>query len=89
MKNARLIKKIEGKVFTNLEGNDTIKKNYNPFIVNYKIYQRRDGLDMNNIELKKEIFIDEKNYQQAKKKMGKKDDYFSEKELEEISVILA
>lgn len=35
------------------------------------------------------LFIDEENYQQAKKKMCKEDDYFSEKELEEISVILA
>lgn len=89
MKDVVKVKKEEKKVFTNLKGNDTIKKNHNPFKVNYKIYQRRDGLYMNNIELNKEIFIDEKKYQQAKKKMGKKNDYFSERELEEISVILA
>lgn len=38
---------------------------------------------------KKIIFIDENTYQQIKKDMCKNDDYFSEKEFEKISVILA
>lgn len=41
-------------------------------------------------EARKEIaFIDENTYQQIKKDMCKNDDYFSEKEFEKISVILA
>lgn len=34
------------------------------------------------------IFIDEESYQQIKKKLGKKDDYFTEKEFENFDVIL-
>ncbi len=44
---------------------------------------------MKNEELKETIFIDEESYQQIKKNMCKKDDYFTEKEFEKISVILA
>lgn len=40
-------------------------------------------------EVKKEMFIDEETYQQIKKDMCKNDDYFTEKEFEKISVILA
>jgi hypothetical protein len=32
------------------------------------------------------IFIDEKTYQQIKEKLGKTDDYFTEKEFEKIGV---
>ncbi len=42
------------KVFTKKKIKDTIKKKYNPFEVNYKIYKRRDGLYMNK-EVLKEI----------------------------------
>lgn len=38
-------------------------------------------------EVKKVVFIEEKTYQQIKKKMGKTSDYFSEKELKKIGVI--
>lgn len=38
---------------------------------------------------KEEIFIDEETYQQIRKDMCKNDDYFTEKEFEKISVILA
>ncbi len=36
-------KKEGGKLFTKKKSNNTIRKNYNPFEVNYKIYKRRDG----------------------------------------------
>lgn len=81
------IKKIEGKVFTRKKISNTIKKNYNPFEVNCKIYKRRDGLYNMEKEtvLKEMIFINEEKYQQLKKIMGKKDDYFTEKELEKLA----
>ncbi len=40
------------------------------------------------LDEEKRIFIDEETYQQIKKDMCKKDDYFSEKEFEKIDVIL-
>lgn len=46
-----VLKENDGKVFTKKEGNDIIKKDYNPFEVDYKIYKRRDGLYMKNIVL--------------------------------------
>lgn len=76
-------------IFTKSISNSTIKKNYNPLKVNCKIIYGRDGLYMNDIKLKETIFIDEESYQQIKKDMCKKDDYFTKKELEKISVILA
>ena len=57
MKDVVKVKKEEGKLFTKLEGNDTIKKNYNPFEVDCKIYRRRDGLYMKNRKEKNEKFI--------------------------------
>lgn len=83
-------KKICRKVFTKEKSNDIIKKNYNPFGVNCKIYKRRDGLCiMKNIESKETKFVDEETYQQVKKNMGKSDDYFTQEELKKIGVILA
>lgn len=39
------MKKVVKKVFTKNKANDIIKKDYNPFEVNYKlIYKRRSGL---------------------------------------------
>lgn len=82
--------KKEEKVFTKKKIKDIMNKNCNPFKVNYKIYKRRDGLyNMKEILLKETRFIDEKSYQQIKKNMCKKDDYFTEKELEKFSVNLA
>lgn len=37
-------KKLEEKVFTKKKGNDIISKDYNPFEVNCKIYERRSEL---------------------------------------------
>ena len=82
-------KKDEKKVFTKKKGKDIIKKNCHPFKVNRKIYKRRDGLYMKDIELKETKFIDEESYQQIKKNMGKSNDYFTQEELEKIGVILA
>lgn len=90
LKEIRKNEKKGEKLFTKKESKVTIRKNYNPLKVNYKIYKRGSGLyNMKDIILKETIFINEESYQQIKKKMCKKDDYFSEKELEEISVILA
>lgn len=84
------VEKSVEKVFTKKKEKDIINKNCNPFEVNCKIYKRRDGMyRMENIILKETIFIEEEDYQQIKKKMSKKDDYFTEKEFEKISVILA
>ncbi len=83
-------KKLKEKVFTKKKKKDIIKKDCNPFEVNNKIYKRRDGLcNMEDVVLKETIFIKEESYQQIKEKMCKKDDYFTEKQLKEISVILA
>ena len=91
MKNVLLRKENKGKVFTKKRENGTIDKNYTPFKVNRElIYKRRDGLyNMENVVLKETMFIDEESYQQIKKNMCKKDDYFTKKELENFSVILA
>lgn len=92
MKNVVLekVRKYKQKVFTKKKVSNTISKNHNPFRVDCKIYKRRDGLSkMENKILKETIFIDEESYQQIKKNMCKKDDYFTEKEFEKISVILA
>ena len=43
---------------------------------------------MKDVVLEETIFIDEKTYQQIKKNMCKKDDYFTEKEFKKIDVIL-
>ena len=49
----------------------------------YIIFERRGSMDVVKDEVIKELnYIDEKKYQQFKKKMGKKGDYFSFKELE-------
>ena len=40
-------------------------------------------------EVKKVVFIEEKTYQQMKKKMGKTNNYFSEKEFERLGEIQA
>lgn len=79
------------KVFTKKKVNSTIKKDCTPFGVNSElIYKRRDGLyNMEDVILKETMFIEEESYQQIREKMCKKDDYFTEKELKEISVILA
>lgn len=90
LKEIRKNEKKGEKVFTKKKAKDIIIRNYNPFGVDYKFYKRGSGLyNMKDIILKETIFINEESYQQIKKKMCKKDDYFSEKELEEISVILA
>ena len=50
--------KKEEKLFTKKESKVTIRKNYNPLKVNYKIYERGSGLCMENIvlnNLKKEL----------------------------------
>ena len=38
---------------------------------------------MEDVEMNDAIFINEESYQQIKKKMGKEDDYFTEKEIED------
>lgn len=43
---------------------------------------------MEDVEMNNVIFIDEESYQQIKKKLGKEDDYFNEKEFENFDVIL-
>lgn len=74
------------KVFTKKKVSNTIRnKNCTPLKVNCKIYKRRDGSYMEEKELKETIFIDEESYQQIKKKMCKKDDYFTEKELQNLA----
>lgn len=85
------LKENERKVFTKKRENSKINKNYTPFKVNRElIYKRRGGLyNMKNGVLEETIFINEEIYQQIKKNMRKKDDYFTEKELENFSVILA
>lgn len=85
------LKKDGKKVFTKKRVNSKINKNYTPFRVNRElIYKRRDGLyNMENAVLRETMFIDEERYQQIKKDMCKKDDYFTKKELENFSVILA
>lgn len=90
--NTKKFAKVSQKVFTKKKQNDTIRKSHIPLKVNYKIYKRRDGLYMKNEELNKTRivdFIDEKSYQHIKKNMGKNSDYFTQKELEKIGVILA
>lgn len=49
--------KTAKKVFTKKKGKDIIKKNYNPFEVNYKICKRREEVYMNIIlkEIEKEF----------------------------------
>ena len=52
------LKENEGKVFTKKIGNDIIKKDYNPFEVNSKIYKRRSELFMEEMikgEIEKEL----------------------------------
>ncbi len=85
------LKENEGKVFTKKKGNSKINKNYTPFEVNRElIYKRRDGFyNMKNELLRETRFIGEESYQQIKKNMCKKDDYFTKQELENFSVILA
>ena len=47
------------------------------------------GLNVMENEVKKVVFIEEKTYQQMKKKMGKTNNYFSEKEFERLGEIQA
>lgn len=84
-------KKFDVKVFTNRRINSIISKNYNPFEVNFKICNRRedDSLMKKNEVPNVTMFVDEKTYQQIKKQMSKTEDYFTEKDFEKISVILA
>lgn len=93
MKNVvwRNLEENKRKVFTKKRINSKINKNYTPFRVNRElIYKRRDGLyNMENVVLRETMFIKEERYQQIKKDMCKKDDYFTKKELENFSVILA
>ncbi len=52
------LKENEGKVFTKKETKDIIKKDYNPFEVNSKIYKRRSELFMEEMikgEIEKEL----------------------------------
>ena len=88
---SKKLKQNKRKVFTKKKGNSKINKNYTPFEVNHElIYKRKGGLyNMENGVLEETIFINEEIYQQIKKNMRKKDDYFTEKELENFSVILA
>jgi len=69
------------KVITNNKCDNIIKKDYKPLKVNCKIYER-EGLFMKET---KDVILDEvineEIYQQFKKEICKKDDYFSEKEL--------
>lgn len=44
---------------------------------------------MKDIILKETLFIAEEDYQKIKQSMGKSNDYFTQEELEKISVILA
>jgi len=53
-KGKKFFKTRQGEVFTKKKINSTIKKDYNPFKVNYKIYKRRDGLyNMEDVVLEK------------------------------------
>jgi len=55
-------KKLEEKVFTKKKGNDIISKDYNPFEVNCKIYERRSELHMKkNISLYEDEVLKELN----------------------------
>lgn len=52
------VKKREQKVFTKKKGSDIITKDYNPFEVNCKIYERRSWLHMKNTKFsEKKEFI--------------------------------
>lgn len=51
----RKIKRNEKEVFTKKESKVTIRKNYNPLKVNYKIYRRRSGSYSMKNEILKEI----------------------------------
>ena len=77
----KFFEKKQEKVFTKKKVNSTIKKDYNPFEVNYKIYQRRDGLyNMQDVVLeknKKELNIKEL----IDERMMKNANLFSEGEL--------
>ena len=55
LKSSKKLKKIEEKLFTERKNNDTIKEDYSPLKVDYRlIYKRRDGLYMDK-EILKEI----------------------------------
>jgi hypothetical protein len=43
---------------------------------------------MEDVKMNDVVFIDEESYQQIKEKLGKEDDYFTEKEFENFDVIL-
>ncbi len=89
IKKGKIFKIKRGKVFTKKEVNTTLYRDCTHFKVNSElIYKRRDRLyNIEEIELKETIFIEEENYQQIKKKMCKEEDYFTKKELKKISVI--
>lgn len=89
LKSSKKFRKIKKKLFTERQKNDTIKEDYNPLKVNYKIYERGSGLyNMKEIVLRKTIFISEERYQKIKKEMSKESDYFSRRRTRKTDVIL-
>lgn len=64
LKSDKKFTKVSEKLFTKKKENDTIRKDYNPLKVNYKIYRRGSGLYMESEilfnELLKELNIIER-----------------------------
>ena len=52
LKSDKKFTKVSEKLFTKKKENDTIRKDYNPLKVNYKIYRRGSGLYMKDGHLK-------------------------------------
>lgn len=77
----------EVKLFTKEEKKDRIKENYTSLDYVKSPLTKKEWIEMEGIILEKIKFIEEDKYQQIKKDMKKNNDYFSQKELEQISVI--
>lgn len=62
VRKVRKVRKDEEKVFTKKKVSNTIRKNYNPLKVNYKIYKRGSGLLSMKSEVLKKVKTLSKKY---------------------------